>query len=459
MLLWVVRALLAFALGLVVFLALAGLLLSLAARSLLDGVLYARVLDDQDFYERIYVEGLTPQAVDRVRPHLADGLTLLTGEELVELIRAVAPPEYLQGQMEANLGLLDAFLAGESDSMALYVDLAEPMDRMAPAIARVVEPRILGKAGGTASSSSQVPYRAATTRPYGTSSEAPPLTRHQYAGEIEAAMASVLTGGAAPATMSVLSGLTERERLELFDRTADAILNNETISLRYRESLGEARPALREVFRSGATYDLLSAAMKAAAEPAIELALADTRSRLDEEGRIDLLPLLANNLLETDEPELQAALRTSRDSLAVLLFWGTAVPLLVVILAIALAGTVFWGRIGAIYHWLYLTLTVSGAALFAITLAAYLTVPVAAERAVIELLDSTEGVIPGLPILLADVAAALVSEQLGRLIWTSGAIALAGAALGVAGYLARRYSLRNLDQMLGENGKDGPTPG
>ena len=99
------------------------------------GTYYASVLDDRKVYERVYVEVLTPEAMEKVRPRLDDPLTLLTGEELVELTRAVAPPEYLKGQVEANLDLVDIFFAGESDSLAIYLDLARPLDRIGPAIA------------------------------------------------------------------------------------------------------------------------------------------------------------------------------------------------------------------------------------------------------------------------------------------------------------------------------------
>lgn len=463
MILWVVRALLSFALGLAFFLALAVLLLTVGASNLFSGTFYARALNNQNFYERIYDEALTPEAMDGVRPHLADRLTLLTSEELAGLVQTVAPPEYLKGEMEANLELLDAFLDGESDSLAIYVDLGQPMDRLAPAIAAIVEPRISGEPGHVADPSSQDPARSPAVGAPGSLPETTQLTLDEYAAEIEVAMESGLTGGEVSTTVSNLTGLTEAEVLRIFDRSTDAIVANEAINLRYRESLNEARPLLREAFASGTTYDLLSAAMVAAGEPAIELALADTRSRLDEKGRLKLVPLLAEEVMGTSESELQAYLQASRDSLAVLISWGRALPLLTLALAIALAVTVFWGKKGALYRWLYLTLTVSGGALFAITLVAYLTAPAAVERGVVALLESTVGILPGLPPLLSDVAVAIASDLLGRMVWLSGVIALAGAALWVGGHLAKQYKMRNESYlpagMTPESRGEGPTPG
>ena len=458
MLLWIIRVLLSFALGLVVFLALAVLLLSMGAGKLLSGDLYAKVLEDRNVYERVYVEVLTPQAMEKVRPRLDDPLTLLTGEELVELTRAVAPPEYLKGQVEANLDLVDIFFAGESDSLAIYVDLARPLDRIGPAIAGVVEPRIYGEPGQAARSSSRRIYRPPTVRSLDSPTEEPHLTKYDYASEIEAAMESVLTGGAVSTTISELTGLTQGEALEVFDRSADAILVNERVNPQYRESLRDARPTLREAFTSGTTHDLLSTAIEAAAKPALDLVLADTRAMLDEEGQLNLVPPLAEDFLGKSEPELQASLRASRDSIEDLLFWGRALPVLAIALAVALAAVVFWGRRRAFYRWLYLTLIMSGGALFAITLVAYFTVPAGVERAVVEVLEGTVEVLPGLPFLMSDVAAAIASEQLGRLVWLSAVPAVAGAGLWVAGWLAGRYGLSNMDQMPGENQREGPTP-
>ena len=156
-------------------------------------------------------------------------------------------------------------------------------------------------------------------------------------------MESVLTGGSVSTTISELAGLTEGEALEVFDRSADAILVNERVNPQYRESLRDARPALREAFTSGTTYDLLSTAIEAAARPALDLVLADTRAMLDKEGRLNPVPLLAEDFLGTSEPELQASLRASRDGIGDLLFWGRALPVLVIGLAVALAAAVFWG--------------------------------------------------------------------------------------------------------------------
>ncbi len=442
MFMWVLRALLSLVLGLAVFLALAVFLVFSGVQGALSADIYIDALNQSNVYERIYSEALTPEAINGIRPELADPLNLLTGEELAALARTVAPPHYLKSQVEGELRQLDAYLSGETDTLTLYINLAQPMDRIVPAIKDVVEARIMGASWQLAPGNPAGADQASSASAQALAAEAQLFLGDQYSVEIATALESLMAGESPSSTVSDLTGLPRDDVLATFDRSFDAVLASPALEPKYRDSLEEARPGLRTVFSSGDTPELLSEALKAAAGPAIDRALAGTRAGLDAEGRINLVPLLATGIAGTDEAHLQRSLKQYRDDARSLLLWGKVLPLVAIGLSAALAAALFRGRWDSFLRWTYLTLAIAGGAAFAIALAAYLLLPGVIERAVLDSLAELGGYLPGLPPLVSDAAGALVATILGQLLWIAGIPVVAGLALWLATKAVRIYKLR-----------------
>ena len=122
MLLSLIRSLAALILGLTVF---AGfclwLVLHQVSGKLFDPALYADALIAADAYPRLYSDLLTGPAGERwTRDLLGAGLPVADAD-LIDLMREVAPPEYLQGQTEDNLRRSAAYFRAETGQLELYV--------------------------------------------------------------------------------------------------------------------------------------------------------------------------------------------------------------------------------------------------------------------------------------------------------------------------------------------------
>ena len=100
---------------------------------LVDADTFIVPLSENDAYNRIYDEVL---ADEELTYGLLGGVEI-SGHTLgdpVAVLREVMPPEYLQGQTEANIDRVTAYLRSESDVMEVYLELAQPIERVEPAV-------------------------------------------------------------------------------------------------------------------------------------------------------------------------------------------------------------------------------------------------------------------------------------------------------------------------------------
>ena len=103
------------------------------AEHLVDADTYIVPFSENDAYNRIYDVVL---ADEELTYGLLGGVEI-SGHTLgdpVAVLREVMPPEYLQGQTEANIDRVTAYLRSESDVMEVYLELAQPIERVEPAV-------------------------------------------------------------------------------------------------------------------------------------------------------------------------------------------------------------------------------------------------------------------------------------------------------------------------------------
>ena len=130
-----VRALAGLVLGMVV---LAGVAVWTGASQVsgkaFDAEVYAGALAEAGAYERVYTEVLGgPEGETWLRELAGEGLPVEPGE-LVGMARRLAPPAYLQGQMEGNLRRAAAYFRGETERLELYLELEEPLAAVTPLV-------------------------------------------------------------------------------------------------------------------------------------------------------------------------------------------------------------------------------------------------------------------------------------------------------------------------------------
>ena len=122
---WILRSALSVLLGFAVFSALMLFLFFTVGNGLMDDDIYVEALEERDFYERFYSEALTSEFIEELLQTITGNSTILSLEELPNLVQTVAPPDYLKGQVEANLLLLASFSSGNSDTLELHLELNE----------------------------------------------------------------------------------------------------------------------------------------------------------------------------------------------------------------------------------------------------------------------------------------------------------------------------------------------
>ena len=107
-----------------------------------DAEVYAGALAEAGAYERVYTEVLGgPEGETWLRELAGDGLPVELGE-LVGMARRLAPPAYLQGQVEGNLRRAAAYFRGETERLELYLELEEPLAAVTPLVLDYLSGRI-----------------------------------------------------------------------------------------------------------------------------------------------------------------------------------------------------------------------------------------------------------------------------------------------------------------------------
>ncbi|MCY4365303.1 MAG: hypothetical protein OXE17_03640 [Chloroflexi bacterium] len=405
MFLWILRALTSTLAGLCIYLAIGLLLFHVNLKALLNDELYADSLSEQNAYERLYTDVLTTRNIEQLWSELSSDTAYLTSGELHYLMRAVAPPEYLQAQVETNLALLSSFANGESQDLELYLEISGPLERIVESTVDLLIDRI----------------------------EATPLVTEEliqgvveetkespYSEEIQRALESLSAGGLESRSITDLTGLSEEEVAEAFDQALALVLDNPSIDQEYRDALRTAEPELRQAFKTGDTRELLTQATMTAAAPALDNALADFQHRLDSEGRLSLIPVLAEEFAGVGESEFQANADTWRERILAVLDRTRNYGLLALAAAIGLVTLVYWGRPRAGVRWFYRMLIASGGASLVFLTIAYFALPRVVDRVVNSAWMGSEVDVEGFVVLILDVVVSVITARLVSFMWYFG---------------------------------------
>ena len=422
------------------FVAIALLLFHINMRAMLNDEIYAETLVKKDGYQRIYTDVLTPENVRQIWEEVSGDAKVLSSDELQDLLRAVAPPDYLQAQTEANLALLSSFAAGESEDLELYLEMAGPLDRLTASLVDLIEVRI---EQAPVLSYQQVQGQAAQS------------LGADYSEDLAQSIESLLADSNDLASIADLTGLTEEEILEVFDQAVAAVLDNTSLDIRFRNALEQAQPELRQTLRTGNTRDMLKQATRTAVAPAMEVALEDFRARLDEQGRLALVPILANEVLGIEEAQLQAGADRWQQRSDDLLTRTLTVAVVALAISAALLAAIHWGRPKEFIRWFYRMLISGGGASLAFLIFAYFALPFAVDRIVAGSWMNRQVEVEGIVNLVLDIVISLIQTRVLALMWLAGG-ALALGIVFWAGMFAWERS-RNKKQQREQTETDSVT--
>lgn len=427
MLLSLIRSLAALILGLAVF---AGFCLWLALNQvsgkLFDPAVYADALTAADAYPRLYSDLLAGPAGPRwARDLLGAGLPIADAD-LIDLMREVAPPEYLQSQTEGNLRRAAAYFRAETGQLDLYLELAEPWGRITPAALNYLDRRI---------------DRLEVVEP---GMLLNPFTGDDYARALAASLNGLIFREQLPETIPSIRILPEPLRPVAFDQVLSRLPDYLELPPPARANLAAATPALRAQFTAGNTRQFLKISTRSLAEPVLEreLAAAAVASGLDNRKRLPLLPLLAAATGYPTPEELQGDLAPFRKDLNQFLDWGRLISLALVILGTALMGLLYLPGWPRCLRWPGITLLLSGLAAYLLGWLAAAALPQAAADGVRQLLALDTELSPAAVSLLAELGQELAAGLLGGIGNGGLALALLGAVLLALAYgLERRRKI------------------
>ena len=261
----------------------------------------------------------------------------------------------------------------------------------------------------------------------------------EYQGRLREELDDLLAGG--ELVIPSNSFIPEPLRGEIFDLALPRLSERLELPAGAAENLEAAGPELRERFVAGDDREFVKGLALAIAGPVVEQGVADLAAEagLDERGRWQLLPAMAEGMGYAGEAELQQELDGLRDRVNGLLRLGQWLSLAVVIVGSVLLGLLFWSNWARGLRWTGVALLLSGLAAFGLGLLVRTAAPGAAAEGVRGLAASGNGNWPpALAGLLGEVAQGAAAGLLAGLgNWGLG-FALLGAVLLALGYWLER---------------------
>lgn len=409
---WILRAFSSIILGFAIFLSLGVMLISFGASRLTQATLHASSLANGHAYSRLYSEVLSPEIIEEHREEIFGRGVILTSAELFQALQTAAPPEYLQSQVELNLEMFSSFLDSDTSDLELYLEAESFLERLPSAMEVSIQQRVY--------------FTDAEVAPPLSRQLASPSTAARSASELSQTLESVLTGQEVSTALPDLTGLADNQAPVVFDRSMATLYSNSKVEQRYRDTLNNAEPELRRAFITGGTGHFLMMVTKTAVSLDIESAKSNAQRRIDEQGRLDIVPIAAAQVFKTDEAGFQETAQQYRHSLKIAQSWSRIFAGTLALLALAAAVSMYRTSPGRLVRWLYWTLILTGVGAMALVSLAWLVVPGTVEILVYERLQMEGSPYSASGPLASEIAAASVRAAVASIFWQASLPLVAG---------------------------------
>ncbi len=395
-----------------------------ATRQLDDAAAYNAALVEADAYARIYDEVLPDEALEDETSDLLGNVAISDQDDVVDVLRQVFPPDYLQEQTEANVERFTAFLRHERDDLALYVELAAPLERIEPAVLDKVHRYIADEMEIEAPQSP------------GCSPSTVQRMAHAYAERY-----AQVSDGMLPLSAPSLNTLPRECRRGEFDRWFDVVLEHPSTDPQTAQALRDAREDMRSTFVDGDTRAFLKAAAGPLVKPQVDDAIADLRQDLQPNDRLDLVEWLADDPEGADRAEFDDLAEDVRDGLSDVNGLGRWLALVVVAVAGLLLAAVHLPRPDAMLRWPGVALVVGGGLSLVAGLVLNSGLSALINAAAAEDVSTDDGDVPDPAVeLIADVLEVFTREVTSGFMPAAVAVMVVGAVLIVASVVHGRLS-------------------
>ena len=428
-------------LGLVIF---TGVVLLVAERvvsnRLLSADFYSGILAEHDVYNRFYDEVLTDdevrRAVEENMPGEIGNADIVTYEDWAMILRSIAPPEYLRGQVERVITDVLHYLNGDAERLQVYLELGPVLDNVEPVLVEYIRGRIDNIPEEQPEDTGCSPGRVRGL-----------AQRYAYAfGE--------LGSGRLPASVPSIEVLNKICRTLIFDAvfgtskvvdllTGEALLSRFGLDPRIVEGLELRRNEIRREIVDGDTREALKASVPAVVSPVLADGIEQFRSGwLDERDRLEAMAVTGKIIGEGIADDLQADLDEFRQVV------GRVKDLTWIGMISTLAGgssvmvLIYLPRWNIGLRWLGIVLILSGGITFAAV-----KVMDSGLKTRLDLLikQNAEGFPPSLEKLVSDLAASAIQRLFDEIIAVSVIVLIAGAVtlvLSLIPVVIRRWMSR-----------------
>ena len=312
-----VRSIISFVLGVVIFVAfLLFLLASNFSDKLLSADFYTGTLAGEDTYNRIYDEVLVDDQLKETTEDLLGDIKVVGLEDIVQLLRRILPPQYVQSQVEGTIENAIDYLNKDTDTLDLYIELAPPLASAKGVLFDYIDARI----DGLELEDPGVP-------------DCTGQRINDLADRYEAKW-SELARGEVPTSIPSLASLNQACRTAIFNLAYPSLLQNVSLNERTRQGLIESRSDIEREFIAGETRGVLKQAARPLATPLIDEAIDKLRENLDDQDRFDIIGQIAVWNDDFTEEELREDIASGRKYVT----WGerfgkTAAMALVILVA------------------------------------------------------------------------------------------------------------------------------
>ena len=346
-LLLAIRVLLSMLLGLAVC---AGLLMFMASSVIsnaLDPDAYIETLAQADAYNRLYSEVLVDPALQEEVGDLF-GNVGVEPDDVVPLLKMVAPPEYLRSQTESVIRSSVGYLGGDLEELEVYVDLGPPLDNFKNVLLDYIDRRVdtvptVDLVGDLCSRDGAVRAR-----------------------ERFLAVVQDLNSGNLPESLPSLASIQPACRELVFDQAAYPALTSPTLSTETREALAADSREMKEEFLDGNTLGFFKIGARVAIGPQLDQATRDTLDDADSDRRLDLIALIGEENSGQTEAELRRNMGEAREFMGWLVSVGRGLSLGLIVGGSALMALVFAFNWGHMMRWPGLALLIGAAATLAL---------------------------------------------------------------------------------------------
>ena len=313
---------------------------------LLSADFYTDTISEEDTYNRIYDDVLLDEELVSTTRDLLGGVQVVSQEEIVQLLREIMSPEYLESETEGAVQRTVDYFNDDRENLDLYVDVGPPLDNVKPVIFRYIDQRIDGLAVEDLGQSECTTQRV-----------------DDVAGIYQERW-GLLSAGEVPTSIPSLATFESGCRLIIFELAFDNLIAQVDLDERTKQGLRSNRSDLRQQFVAGESKEVLKVAARPLADPLIDDAIQRVREELDDQNRLDLIHRLAVWSDDFTEEELRSDIDNARDWVVWGEKFGKPLALVMLILGSILLGLVHYPSLKNGLRWPGLTLFLTGLVFF-----------------------------------------------------------------------------------------------